>query len=216
MWAHLLIDLVGHMVERDQGELLRPEEGGALAFAKERRLLPDRQLYERLCAEILAGQLETGARLPSTRVLASELGISRNTTALAYEQLQLEGYIESRVGDGTRVARLQPEQQFEVTRNAEDQYTTVTSGPQTAVLARRGQLLVNTPYPGELYANQVSAGTSPFRAGQPDVAYFPYETWARLLARHARQSLQAVSLYQNAQGHFPLREGHSWQPEQDW
>ncbi len=165
-----------------------------------------RQLYERLRAEILAGQLEAGARLPSTRVLASELGVSRNTTALAYEQLQLEGYIESRVGDGTRVARLQPEQQFEVTRNAEDQYTTVTSGPQTAVLARRGQLLVNTPYPGELYANQVSAGTSPFRAGQPDVAYFPYETWARLVARHARQSLQAVSLYQNAQGHFPLRE----------
>lgn len=165
-----------------------------------------RQLYERLRAKILAGQLETGARLPSTRVLASELGVSRNTTALAYEQLQLEGYIESRVGDGTRVARLQPEQQFQVTRNMEDQYTTDTSGPQAAVLARRGQLLVNTPYPGEFYTNQSSAGTSLFRGGQPDVTYFPHETWARLLARHARLSLQAVSLYQNAQGYSPLRE----------
>ncbi len=165
-----------------------------------------RQLYERLRAAILAGQLETGARLPSTRVLASELGVSRNTTALAYELLLLEGYIESRVGDGTRVAHLQIEPLFQVTRHAEDQYPTDTSGPQTAVLARRGQLLVNTSDPEELHANQASAGTSMFRVGQPDVAYFPYETWARLVARHARQSLQAVSLYQNAQGYAPLRE----------
>ncbi len=46
-----------------------------------------KQLYERLRSEILAGQLEAGTRLPSTRVLASELGVSRNTTALAYELL---------------------------------------------------------------------------------------------------------------------------------
>jgi GntR family transcriptional regulator / MocR family aminotransferase len=52
-----------------------------------------RQLYERLRAGILAGHPEAGARLPSTRVLASALGVSRNTTALAYSQLLLEGYI---------------------------------------------------------------------------------------------------------------------------
>src|SRR5205823_942320 len=56
-----------------------------------------RQLYERLRGSILAGQLEAGTRLPSTRVLASSLGVSRTTTALAYELLLLEGYIESRV-----------------------------------------------------------------------------------------------------------------------
>src|SRR5215467_480932 len=65
-----------------------------------------RQLYDRLRGSILAGQLEAGTRLPSTRVLASELGVSRTTTALAYELLLLEGYIESKVGDGTRVAHL--------------------------------------------------------------------------------------------------------------
>ena len=161
-----------------------------------------RQLYERLRTQILAGQLDTGARLPSTRVLASELGVSRNTTALAYELLLLEGYIESRVGDGTRVAHLQPGQLFQAKRNAKDQHTTDISGPQTSVLARRGQLLVNTPYLEGVYA----AGSSLFRVGQPDVAYFPYEAWARLVARHARRSLQAVSLYQNAQGYSPLRE----------
>src|SRR5436309_89342 len=56
-----------------------------------------KQLYERLRAQILAGQLEPRARLPSTRALAGALGVSRNTTALAYELLLLEGYVESRV-----------------------------------------------------------------------------------------------------------------------
>jgi len=164
-----------------------------------------RQLYERLRAAILTGRLETGARLPSTRVLAGALGVSRNTTALAYKQLLLEGYIESRVGDGTRVARLHPEQLCQVARNAEGPDTTETADPPPAVLARRGQLLVNTSDPGELHGAQASAGMSLFRAGQPDVAHVPYEIWARLVARHARRSLQAVALYQNAQGYAPLR-----------
>lgn len=165
-----------------------------------------RQLYERLRAGILTGQLETGARLPSTRALASELGVSRTTTALAYEQLLLEGYIESRVGDGTRVARLQPEQLFQVVRNAEDWRTTDTTGADAAVISRRGQLLVKTPSLEEFYAEMTGRGASIFRAGQPDVTSFPYETWARLVSRHARQSLRAVASYQNAQGYAPLRE----------
>jgi DNA-binding transcriptional MocR family regulator len=55
------------------------------------------QLFERLRAQILAGRLAARTRLPSTRVLASMLGISRNTSARAYEQLLLEGYVESKV-----------------------------------------------------------------------------------------------------------------------
>jgi GntR family transcriptional regulator/MocR family aminotransferase len=97
-----------------------------------------RQLYERLRGSILSGQLEAGTRLPSTRVLASSLGVSRTTTALAYEQLLLEGFIESRVGDGTWVARLQPEQVFQGSRNVQDLDATDTSGTPPAVLARRG------------------------------------------------------------------------------
>jgi len=163
-----------------------------------------RQLYERLRSAILAGRLETGARLPSTRVLASELGVSRNTTALAYELLLLEGYIESRVGDGTRIAYLQPEDQANErkNKNTEDPVD-VVQGP---ALSQRAQVLLNTPYPGEFDANQVRVGTSLFSAGHPDMAYFPYEIWARLVAKHARQSLQAVSFYQDAQGYAPLRE----------
>src|SRR5689334_9753893 len=63
-----------------------------------------KQLYERLRRGILSGQLERGMRLPSTRLLASELGVSRTTVVLAYDHLLLEGYLQSRVGQGTRVA----------------------------------------------------------------------------------------------------------------
>jgi GntR family transcriptional regulator / MocR family aminotransferase len=165
-----------------------------------------KQLYERLRGFILTGQLETGARLPSTRALASELGVSRNTTALAYEQLLLEGYIESRVGDGTRVARLQPDLAFRAPGNSEDRATTAHTGVSPVVLARRVQSLVDTPSPGEGEINQTRTPSSLFRIGHPDVTCFPYETWARLLARHARHSLRAVSLYQHTQGYAPLRE----------
>jgi GntR family transcriptional regulator/MocR family aminotransferase len=165
-----------------------------------------RQLYERLRGSILSGQLKARTRLPSTRVLASSLGVSRTTTALAYELLLLEGYIESRVGDGTRVARLQPKQLFQGSRNAQDLDATNTSGTPPAVLARRGQVLSDMPYPEEFYGDQASRGTRLSLVGQPDVTSFPYEVWARLVARHARQSLQAVSFYQKVQGYAPLRQ----------
>ncbi|MGC9537053.1 PLP-dependent aminotransferase family protein [Streptomyces sp. UG1] len=52
------------------------------------------------------GRLAPGARLPATRRLASELGISRNTVKAAYDQLVAEGYLTARQGSGTRVASL--------------------------------------------------------------------------------------------------------------
>src|SRR5258708_24235982 len=124
-----------------------------------------RELYERLRGSILTGQLKAGTRLPSTRAMASSLGVSRTTTALAYEQLLLEGYIESRVGDGTWVARLQPEQLFQGSSNAHDLDATITSGTPPAVLARRGQVLSDMPYPEAFYADQASRGTSRFVSG---------------------------------------------------
>jgi GntR family transcriptional regulator / MocR family aminotransferase len=171
-----------------------------------------RQLYERLRAEILEGQLEAGARLPSTRALASQLGVSRNTTALAYQQLLLEGYLESRVGAGTRVASVRPEHLLHMRGTATTATSRRVSHPaaaQSVMLSRRGQLLVNVPYPGEMSASLPAgeaAGTPVFRVGQPDISHFPHEIWARLVARHARQSLGTFALYQHAQGYLPLRE----------
>ncbi|MFF1403138.1 PLP-dependent aminotransferase family protein [Streptomyces sp. NPDC058294] len=52
------------------------------------------------------GRLAPGARLPATRRLAAELGISRGTAKAAYDQLVAEGYLTARQGSGTRVAEL--------------------------------------------------------------------------------------------------------------
>ncbi|WP_394836756.1 PLP-dependent aminotransferase family protein [Pendulispora rubella] len=49
-------------------------------------------------------RLAVGARLPSTRALATDLGVSRGVIVEAYEQLTAEGYLETRRGSGTRVA----------------------------------------------------------------------------------------------------------------
>ncbi|MCD7440123.1 PLP-dependent aminotransferase family protein [Streptomyces lincolnensis] len=52
------------------------------------------------------GRLSPGARLPATRRLAEELGVSRGTVKAAYDQLVAEGYLTARQGAGTRVAQL--------------------------------------------------------------------------------------------------------------
>ncbi|MGY4745212.1 MocR-like pyridoxine biosynthesis transcription factor PdxR [Streptomyces sp. ATMOS53] len=54
------------------------------------------------------GRLSPGTRLPATRRLAGELGISRNTVKAAYDQLVAEGYLTARQGSGTQVAPLPP------------------------------------------------------------------------------------------------------------
>ncbi|MDP5274898.1 MocR-like pyridoxine biosynthesis transcription factor PdxR [Chengkuizengella axinellae] len=63
-----------------------------------------RQIYEQIRMQILQGRLKGGDRLPSTRVLSSNLNVSRNVVLEAYEQLYAEGFIESKQGTGTYVA----------------------------------------------------------------------------------------------------------------
>src|SRR5436189_5464523 len=61
------------------------------------------QLYLQLAAAISSGQIARGTRLPPSRKLATELGISRNTVVHAYERLAAEGYLRHKVGAGTFV-----------------------------------------------------------------------------------------------------------------
>ena len=64
-----------------------------------------RQGLERaLRAAVRAGVLAAGSRLPATRALAEQLGVSRGTVSAAYDQLIAEGYLEARHGSGTTVA----------------------------------------------------------------------------------------------------------------
>lgn len=63
-----------------------------------------RRVYDALRRQILSGELVAGASLPGTRTLAKDLGVSRIVVLAAFEQLAAEGYIESTVGSGSRVA----------------------------------------------------------------------------------------------------------------
>jgi GntR family transcriptional regulator / MocR family aminotransferase len=161
-----------------------------------------KQLYERLRAAILEGQLERGARLPSTRALANELGISRTTTALAYEQLLLEGYLESRVGQGTTVARQLP---AALLRDHVQRTREPRAEPREAPLldlAGGARRIAEEFAPDPLDER----GSGIFRAGAPALDLFPYAIWARLIARRARHTLREVAHYQPAAGYEPLRE----------
>jgi GntR family transcriptional regulator / MocR family aminotransferase len=161
-----------------------------------------KQLYERLRGEILAGQLERGACLPSTRTLASELGVSRTTTALAYEQLLLEGYLESRVGQGTVVARSLPATLLHKYPDRTLSEQTDARKTSTIHLASRVRPLKEIPLPSRREGR--TGGI--FYGGQPALDLFPYEVWARLNARRARQSLREFAHYQPPAGYYPLRE----------
>lgn len=70
------------------------------------RKMGARQIYEALKDQILRRVYEAGGQLPSSRHLSNELGVSRTTVTVAYEQLAAEGFVEQRQGARPRVAAL--------------------------------------------------------------------------------------------------------------
>src|SRR5512142_116400 len=73
-------------------------------------------LYASVRDGILEGRLRPGGRLPGTRDLAAQYGLSRGTIVSAFEQLAAEGYLEGTVGSGTYVSRVLPDDLFLVPR----------------------------------------------------------------------------------------------------
>src|SRR5438876_10701599 len=68
------------------------------------------QLYRQIRDELVSGSFNNNSsRLPSSRALAADLGISRLTVNLAFEKLHAEGYLRTRIGSGTFVADSLPE-----------------------------------------------------------------------------------------------------------
>lgn len=161
-----------------------------------------KQLYDRLRDEILSGQLPRGTRLPSTRTLAAELGVSRGTTVLAYEQLQLEGYLTSQVGQGTAVSDqlpITPPPDVLAFEDASDADSRTAPLPRLAAHTHKLRSIPN------LQKVEGPVQTA-FRPGAPALDQFPYAIWARLVARHARRSLPDLAYYQPPAGYLPLRE----------
>jgi GntR family transcriptional regulator/MocR family aminotransferase len=161
-----------------------------------------KQLYERIRMAILSGQMERGERLPSTRQLASELGVSRTTAVLAYEHLSAEGYLESQVGQGTVVARQLPATPFF------KQHEKRPEQPADPRLLHSVQVASHVPSLQQVLSPfQVEGGARETSRGHAStIDRFPYNVWARLLARRARQSLREFAYYQSPAGYLPLRE----------
>ena len=97
-----------------------------------------RQLYEALRACLLAGHLAPGGRLPPTRTMALQLGVSRFTVVAAFEQLLAEGYLCGRPGSGTFVSRELPGRPSPLPVGA------MQAGAGPPRLSRRGLLLAST------------------------------------------------------------------------
>src|SRR6202167_137272 len=97
-----------------------------------------RQGYDGYRTAIVEGSLRAGERVPSTRVLASELGVSRFPVLNAHAQLMAEGYFESRVGAGTVVSSSLPEQ-LASTEPRGARFAATRSGPRP--VARRASIL---------------------------------------------------------------------------
>ena len=157
------------------------------------------QLYEGLRHAILRGQLRPGDRLPSTRLLATDFGVARNTVTGAYEQLLAEGYVESKVGSGTCVARSLPDELLSASLDA------TRAGPRhmrRRSLSRRGRMLSSRP----VRVLTAAGRPQPFASGLPDLHEFPFTTWARLMARHWRRPGYNLVGYGDPAGYKPLRE----------
>lgn len=88
-----LIDIILSRYESDYYVLY-------LEINKNKKCLIKVQIYNQLRGKILNGELKSDIRLPSSRELASELNISRNTVLSAYEVLISEGYVDSIGGSG--------------------------------------------------------------------------------------------------------------------
>ncbi|HEX8814664.1 MAG TPA: PLP-dependent aminotransferase family protein [Terriglobales bacterium] len=154
-----------------------------------------RQLYSRLREAILSGALRSGEKLPSTRDVADQLGVSRTVVLLAYDQLLAEGYAEGRAGSGTYVS------------------SGIGAGRSVAPI---------TPIKPRLSSFGLSAAAAwsrvnlpgldkralpyDFAYGRSDVSIFPFEMWRRILLRSARKASVSSLDYGPAPGDLALRE----------
>jgi GntR family transcriptional regulator / MocR family aminotransferase len=162
------------------------------------------QIYRALRGNILKGRLSAASRVPATRDLALELGVSRNVAIMAYRQLLDEGYLTTRKGAGTFVARELP------------RHLTTAAARRPLPSARTG-----APVHFSAYARRVreaSGGAQitweprrdvlpyDFRYGPPSFTDFPHATWCRVMARRARRVTIRELDYGPPEGLPALRE----------
>ena len=161
-----------------------------------------RRIYEGLRHAIHEGRLGPGERLPSTRRLAADLGVSRTTVIDAFEQLLAEGYVTGKRGSGTYVAAELPERSLRAL-GAEPgaEAAEPLSVPPTRFSAY-GERLRQIP---QLRPRQRTGLLFDFAYGAPAMDDFPHETWMRLFQRVVRAVPHEAFLYGEPEGDDRLR-----------
>lgn len=171
----------------------------ALAFDETAPQPLYRQLENQIRAAIWEARLRPGERLPSSRQLASDLGIARNTAKNAYSQLVAEGYLVTSAGSGTRVARDLPEQLLQVPGYRSVPGPTADSFPLSSA-ARR--MIAFSPW----IEAEMDRPSRPFRPHTPASDAFPREVWAQLTTRRLRRMSRGLMGHGDPRGYRPLRE----------
>ena len=137
------------------------------------------QIYWAIREAIETGRLASGARLPSWRDLAAQLGVSRGTVRMAYERLMDEQFAVGMGAAGTRVAeRPSPS-------------STPDGSPEE-------------PLRDLFY--EFGAAPLPFQLGVPAQDAFPFKLWSRVLTRGARRAAAAPVAYPDPRGDPELRK----------
>lgn len=154
-----------------------------------------RQIYDGYRRAILEGRLRAGQRIPSTRALARELGISRLPVLTAFEQLLHEGYLEGRPGSGTFVASSLQEMR--------DAAAPADTSPRGRSSRKRVDAITSALRPREVRSPTPELGA--FRVSLPALDHFPYKIWTRLVTRHARAMSIEQMAYGDPAGYLPLR-----------
>jgi Transcriptional regulators containing a DNA-binding HTH domain and an aminotransferase domain (MocR family) and their eukaryotic orthologs len=159
------------------------------------------QIYRGVRTAVQEGRLAPGMRIPSSRVLAGDLAVSRSTVLLALEQLAAEGYLASQARSGTRVAAQLPDPLLS-TGDATPQPVgasptaasrSVSPGGRSAAKFQEG-------------SPRLGAAPRPFRPGTPALDQFPTELWSRLAIRRYRRLSFALLDHADPRGYAPLRE----------
>ncbi|WP_373187152.1 PLP-dependent aminotransferase family protein [Halopseudomonas sp.] len=149
------------------------------------------QLYQQLTQRIIHRRYLPGNRLPSSRQLAQDLGVSRNTVTAVYDQLKAEGFLQSRAGQGVFVHE-----------NISPSMLQPGKGSTLRPLSTSG-LLPPIPQLTDRHINRAEDASLPFQPGLPDLEAFPIRSWNRILHHH--ESRRALRGYDSTQGYRPLR-----------
>jgi GntR family transcriptional regulator/MocR family aminotransferase len=148
-----------------------------------------RQVYAAISSSIVDGRLPAGVRLPASRELAHQLGLSRTVIVTAYEQLLAEGYATGRIGSGTYVAPDLPERPARLAKALKTGRTTRYAAPRLA-----GKVDVT-----------LQSDDRPFNLGRTLIDQRTADQWRRLSARALRAMSKSHLGYGDPRGSAPLR-----------